>query len=619
MSRLTINSNISSLNAQRSFGNATKKLTDSYTRLSSGLRINRAADDAAGLSISESLKADTRIFNQGIRNLNDGISLLAIADGALGELSGIMIRLNELAEQSANGTLGNNQRQALDQEAQALSKEYNRIARTTEFNGQKLFNGDFGELSLVAGGGSESVIVDGLGGGIGDGTFNQNQSFAAGSRPTSAESIDFNNDGILDIVTAAVSSGGSINVLIGNGDGTFKGNISYLAGPSPTSISIADLNNDGILDVATSSSSGSVINILLGNGDGSLKSASTFATTSESSSIKAVDLNNDGKLDLVHGGGNGDDVHVLLGNGDGTFKARQSYLSGTATIAIEVGDFNGDNVTDIISVDRVSSTFSVLIGNSDGSFKSRVSYSTTSAGFGVTVGDLNNDGKSDLILAINNSRAHVFMGNGNGSFSAGVSYATNAKDLTLGDFDGDGFADLGVATTVGVDILKGNGDGTFTASNSFVIGGGSNSPTDINFGDFNNDGAIDLVVGAFQSTSVFVLLANSNDGVSALQAFSLKTQDSSRKSMLQLRKTLELIGQQRGEVGAFESRIEFAANNLRQSALAYSEANSRINDADIGEESAKLTAAQIIQQAASSILAQANQQPDIAIRLLEGL
>lgn len=131
MSRLTINSNIASLNAQRSFGNATKRLSDSFTRLSSGLRINRAVDDAAGLSISESLKLDTRVFNQGIRNLNDGASVLSIADGALSELSSIMVRLNELAEQSANGTLGNRQRLALDQEAQSLAREYNRIARST--------------------------------------------------------------------------------------------------------------------------------------------------------------------------------------------------------------------------------------------------------------------------------------------------------------------------------------------------------------------------------------------------------------------------------------------------------------------------------------------------------
>ncbi len=97
MGSITINSNQYSLNAQRRLGEATSSLSQSFNRLSSGLRINKAADDAAGLSISESLKADARIFNQGVRNLYDGLSLLSVADGALSELSNIAIRLNELA------------------------------------------------------------------------------------------------------------------------------------------------------------------------------------------------------------------------------------------------------------------------------------------------------------------------------------------------------------------------------------------------------------------------------------------------------------------------------------------------------------------------------------------
>ena len=121
VSRLTINSNIPALNAQRSLGNATRQLGESFTRLSSGLRINKSSDDAAGLAISESLKSDTRLFNQGVRNLNDGLSLLNVADGALNELTNIVTRLSELAEQSSNGTFSNKQRLALDKEAQSVS------------------------------------------------------------------------------------------------------------------------------------------------------------------------------------------------------------------------------------------------------------------------------------------------------------------------------------------------------------------------------------------------------------------------------------------------------------------------------------------------------------------
>ncbi len=138
-------------------------------------------------------------------------------------------------------------------------------------------------------------------------------------------------------------------------------------------------------------------------------------------------------------------------------------------------------------------------------------------------------------------------------------------------------------------------------------------------GDFNGDGVSDLVSADVVSNSLGVFLGNSNDGVSALQSFSLKTQQDSRNSMSYLRKTLERVGQQRGHIGAFQSRVEVAANNLRQSSLAYSEANSRIVDIDVAEESASLTASTIIQQAASSVLAQANQQPQIMLQLLGGV
>ena len=115
MSSITINSNIASLNAQRRFAKSSQSLQDSFTRLSSGLRINRSSDDAAGLAIAESLNVDSRVFAQGIRNLNDGISLLNVAEAATGEISNILFRLRELATQSANGTLSKEQRGALDE------------------------------------------------------------------------------------------------------------------------------------------------------------------------------------------------------------------------------------------------------------------------------------------------------------------------------------------------------------------------------------------------------------------------------------------------------------------------------------------------------------------------
>jgi flagellin-like hook-associated protein FlgL len=145
---ITINSNLASLNTQRRLGENSKALEQCYTRLSSGMRINRASDDAAGLAVSESLNVDAKVFTQGIRNLNDGISLTNIAEGALHELSTITIRQRELATQAANGTLSLVQRQALNQEANALVSEFNRGELGAVGSTQSRLNVAFNTLSV---------------------------------------------------------------------------------------------------------------------------------------------------------------------------------------------------------------------------------------------------------------------------------------------------------------------------------------------------------------------------------------------------------------------------------------------------------------------------------------
>src|SRR4051812_31159725 len=122
MATIRLLTNTASLNAQRQLTKSTASLSRSFERLSSGLRINRPSDDAAGLAISAGLDIDARVFTQGVRNVNDGISLLNIAEGALDELSNVVLRLRELATQSANGALASQQRSALDQEAQDLTR-----------------------------------------------------------------------------------------------------------------------------------------------------------------------------------------------------------------------------------------------------------------------------------------------------------------------------------------------------------------------------------------------------------------------------------------------------------------------------------------------------------------
>ena len=134
--------NIPSLTAQRILGVNNNRLALSVERISSGIRINRAADDAAGLAISEGLRSDIRALRQAVRNASDGISLMNVTEGALNEQSGILIRLRELASQAATGTVGSTERQTIQLEFTALRSELDRISATTEFNGQKLIDGN---------------------------------------------------------------------------------------------------------------------------------------------------------------------------------------------------------------------------------------------------------------------------------------------------------------------------------------------------------------------------------------------------------------------------------------------------------------------------------------------
>jgi flagellin len=138
---LRINTNTASLTAQRNLSNSTEQLQRSLGRLSSGLRITRASDDAAGLAISERLRSEVRSLQQAQRNALDGISLLQVGEGALNETSGNLIRMRELAIQSANGTLGTGERTALNAEFTALIDEIQRVSQVTEFNGTALLDG----------------------------------------------------------------------------------------------------------------------------------------------------------------------------------------------------------------------------------------------------------------------------------------------------------------------------------------------------------------------------------------------------------------------------------------------------------------------------------------------
>ncbi|MCE7885471.1 MAG: flagellin [Candidatus Sumerlaeia bacterium] len=158
---LSVNTNVASLNAQRNLGVSSTSLNRALERLSSGFRINRAGDDAAGLSISESLRSQVRGLRQAVRNANDGLSLVGTAEGAISEVTNLIQRIRELAVQSSNGTNSQANRTALQAEVTQLTAEIDRIATTTQFNGRNLLDGSFTSTSLQVGANvAQTISVD---------------------------------------------------------------------------------------------------------------------------------------------------------------------------------------------------------------------------------------------------------------------------------------------------------------------------------------------------------------------------------------------------------------------------------------------------------------------------
>ncbi|MCH7866260.1 MAG: flagellin FliC [Myxococcales bacterium] len=218
---LRVNNNIASINAQRNLVNTTLRLAKSLQRLSSGLRITRAADDAAGLAISESFRAEVRSLGQAQRNANDAISLLQIAEGALNETSGILIRMRELSIQAANGTLGSSERTTIDNEFRDLAAEITRIASVTQFNGQLILNG---ASSITFQIGTQNTSSDQI-------TVSAVDATSSGIGIGSSVSIDTQSGAqtTLDTIDSAISTVASLRATFGTVQNRLESTIRSLA------------------------------------------------------------------------------------------------------------------------------------------------------------------------------------------------------------------------------------------------------------------------------------------------------------------------------------------------------------------------------------------------------
>lgn len=609
---VTIRSNISSLRAQRSLTDASDKLSASTTRLASGFRINSAADDAAGLAIATQLNSSSRVYNQGMRNINDGMSVLNIAEGALLELSSITTRQKELAEQAANGVYSNKQRDALDKESLALTNEYNRIVASTKMNGVSLLDGTLlSGMRIQAGfGTNESISVSvgrALMGVVGDGTFAAQTT----SPLTGAGRMfngDLNNDGREDLV---VLSANQPQVLLGNGDGTFKTAVSYAGGTTSANVHLADVDGDKNADILVADAF--AVYVLMGNGDGTFKARRSYAGPQNGLGIQTGDVDGDGRVDLLVSDNTfgGSSQFLMLGNGDGSFKAATSFLILGQAGASIMADINRDGRLDFFSVDGTNQQLNVFIGNGDGTFKAKVTYAGGGTGSPLFT-DLNGDGLGDFVAAdASTNNITVLFGNGDGTFRAANTYFSGPSPFNLlaADLNGDGVADL-VAANSGnstASVFLNNGNGTFNAPVTLA------NALRIRLGDFNGDGVTDVVTTSTNTVGMYLGNGRSSPYITPVD---LTTQQGARSALTTLDSLHTKITSELGNIGAFQQRLSTALRNLGTTKENFTAAESRIRDADIAYESANLVRNQILQQAATSVLAQANRAPELALSLL---
>jgi flagellin len=484
----TINTNINSLTAQRNLGMSSASLTTSIQRLSSGLRINSAKDDAAGLAISERFTSQVRGLNQAVRNANDGISLSQTAEGALKASGDILQRVRELAVQSANATNSASDRQALQAEVGQLVSELDRIAQTTEFNGTKLLNGAFGTQQFQVGANANQTITAATAN-LRTSVYGNNQQLSAGAAATASAA------GTNNVTGGAVTINGSIGTA---------------------TVTLA-----------------------------------TNATAQASSTLINAQTVNTGVTATAR-----TDLSLAFG------------ATGSYTINLQ-----SDNTT------AQAISFSL-------------SATGTAEGLSAAVAAINDQSsKTGVVASLNSTGTTVVLTNATGNdITVSDTTTANAGAVTVQKLD-SASADSGAAVTLAADA---------TANNATVAG----YVTLDSAKSFSTTVAAGNTITAGPSTLKRVADLDITSFAKATDA--LKTVDSA----------ISFISGARASLGALQSRFETAISNLQVTSENLSASRSRILDADFAQETANLSRAQILQQAGTAMVAQANQLPQGVLALL---
>ncbi|MDD2544929.1 MAG: flagellin [Burkholderiaceae bacterium] len=516
-----INTNVASLTAQRNLGANASALNTAISRLSSGLRINSAKDDAAGLAISERFTSQIRGLNQAVRNANDGISLSQTAEGALKSSGDILQRIRELGVQSANATNSASDRQALNAEVNQLTSELDRIAKTTEFNGRKLLDGSFTAADFQVG-------------------ANANQTITATSSNFSTSSYgNYRIGGAAAATTAGVGDltvGSTANAVVAQG----KIGASNIAGGT--------LTVDGAFG----------------------KQVITYPAASSAKDVAS----------LVNA------------------QSEQTGVSATARTQVGLSGLAAGNsytlkvVSDNASTDPKTVSFTVSALTADGLSGAVKAFNDVSAKTGVTA--KLNDAGTGLVLtnAAGNDIRLV-----NDSVAANTIDVTNADTAATALAGGAGAAIAGKAGAgaFGTDDLWVSGQITMDSSKSFSV----------------VDSAGAAAGGGFLTVST-----TSAGQLQTAQNMDVGSVDAANRTLAIVDSALAAINNQRASYGALQSRFETTVNNLQISSENLSASRSRIQDTDFAAETANLSRAQILQQAGTAMVAQANQLPQGVLALL---
>jgi flagellin len=668
---LVINTNVASLNAQRNLTSSQNALNTALARLSSGLRINSAKDDAAGLAIATRFTTQINGLDQAVRNANDGISLAQTTGSALAEVTNNMQRIRELAVQSANATNSDSDRAALDAEVQQRLAEITRISQQTTFNGRHVLDGSFGSAAFQIGANVGETITVNLSQGAGASQIGQiateasgdiSSMFTSGGLTLAAGDLSVDGTDVAAgnytsaadlataIQTAATTAGDSLTVTVsgnelaldnaGSSAVTFTGNQASALGLS----TVAAATTTGANGTASSSGLGTDISgafnaITLGTGDFTIDGTDvtgTFKNVGElETAINAVQsglASDDGSGNLVLTNSGGTDVAVggtiatALGV-DGTLTASGGTSTSSTTVASEITA--AGNAVEL-------GTGDLTIGGTDvtGVFSDAASLKTQIDALGVSgLSVAVNAGELDFT---NSSSSAIAIG---GSLSLGLPASVAAA--TSGTTDGTA-ASTGVNSAVSASAASSLtlASGDLTINGTDMAGTYKDAQSLV---DTINAKGIDGVSAYYDSVNEEVHLNSQKaltvDGTKAgtgagnlgfasagtavaiggnLAGSSVKTVTGADDTISRIDAALSTISSMRSDLGAVQNRFESTIANLQAVSQNLSASRSRIQDADFAAETASMTRNQILQQAGTAILAQANSIPNNVLTLLRG-